>query len=297
MSEGSSASSAGKKEVSDPTPSSSSSTSSTTSSSGGSSNGSWFNELLDGVGLSMPSLPDQVPDVSALVSGALVGATQVCESVDYAADAAAEGLKKARRDALDMQKEVLEPVLSDAWEIGREYSKKYSDAEDWVIGCVRKSVVDAYRSQPELVAGGTAAFLLLAFPRTRNFVVRNTVGRFRSQEGLYKAAVRRKTMLSEKVALTQQESTKLLQRTKMAQQEFQASVKKLRDARNQLDNLQSRLGRLRQESWSVDQSLKEIQKKEALQLRSEVAVNSSMIQKEKKTVSKAIKSIAALSGI
>ena len=50
-------------------------------------------------------------------------------------------------------------------------------------------------------------------------------------------------MLSQSVDLHLQETKKLLDRTKAAKEEFFRAQKKLRDARNQLDSLQTRLHR------------------------------------------------------
>ena len=119
----------------------------------------------------------------------------------------------------------------------------------------------------------------------------------RSQEGLYKSAERRKAVLSQSVDLHLQETKKLLDRTKAAKEEFFRAQKNLRDARNQLDSLQTRLHRTDRTVWGLLDDLSLVRTKEAAGLRTEIAVNKGIVQKQSRLVRGAIKDIAASAGI
>ncbi|QDZ24223.1 hypothetical protein HOP50_12g67600 [Chloropicon primus] len=272
--------------------------------------GDWYGDLqavtsdtLESV-TSFFSLPDGLTgegirreDGENLIKGYVNQAVEaVTTTVDEGAKWASSVFKDVRTQATAQKTAYVDPALRQACHmvsVAREL-------EVQAIGRIRKHYCWAYEQQPELVAFTSFAALVLAFPGTRRMVVRGTL-RLRSQEGLYKRVSQQNTVLAQSVDLQLQETRKLLDRTKVATEEFVRTQKKLKDARNQLDSLQSRLYKTDKSVWGLLDDLSLIKTKEfqkqAQSLQTEVAAKKDEIRKQTKLVQKAIKDIAATAGI
>ena len=224
-----------------------------------------------------------------------LGTKEVTNGVDQSAAWAADALKQARRELQGLETQATQ-VMQENLAFAKVLGDTYTEYETKGIETLRTGITTITRSYPDATLFGGTVLAFLAFPATRRFAVRHTIGRFRSAEGRYKSATRRKEEVRQQVDLHLQDTKKLLERTKLAQEDFVKTQKKLKDARNQLDSLQSRLHKTDQKVWQLLDDLSLIKTKDALALRSEVLINKNVIQKQSKLVKKAIKNIAATAG-
>jgi hypothetical protein len=227
-----------------------------------------------------------------------LGKRDVMLGIETSTTVATDAVKQAREEFFGIKDQVLQSrAAKEACENVRAARATYREYEELAVSTVRRGILDTYDAYPEATIASGSTFLVFAFPTTRRFVLRNTIGRFRSQEGLYKSATRRKEVLEQTVELHLQETNKLLERTKVAKDEFVKTQQKLKNARNQLDSLQSRLHKTDQGIWGLLDDAKTIKKKEALALRSQISLHQKAIRKQNKRVAAEIKSIANTAGI
>ena len=168
----------------------------------------------------------------------------------------------------------------------------YKCAETEAISSVRSVILHSVKDQPEASIAGGSALILFALPVTRRFILRQTILRFRSIEGQYNAALRKKTVLTESIELQLKEANKLLERAKLAKEELRSGQEKLKAARGQLESLQTRLYKTDHKAWTIMDDLSYIRTNEAATLKSEVQLNRSIVQKQNRQVQKFIKDIA-----
>ena len=252
-------------------------------------------EVFSGIGLDTGVFGEVWENVKETLC---VGKREVIQGIEASTTVATDAVRQAREEFFGIKDQVLQSrAAKEACENWRTAKATYREYEDLAVTSVRKGILDTYNAYPEATIAGGSTFLVFAFPTTRRFVLRNTVGRFRSQEGLQKSATRRKEVLGQTVELHLQETNKLLERTKLAKDEFIKTHQKLKDARNQLDSLQSRLYKTDQSIWSLLDDAKTIKTKDALALRSQISLHQKEIRKQTKRVAAEIKSIANTAGI
>jgi len=167
--------------------------------------------------------------------------------------------------------------------------------EQAAIHQVNAHALALHASSPALFWGGATLGASVLFPATRRLILRNTVGRFRSEAGVLKAAARRKEALSQSIDLQMQETKKLVARSQAAREDFLQTQKKLRDARNQLDALQGRLHRTEGEAWHLSADLQRA--KGAQDVVSSARTCGDIAQKQRRLVQQEIKQIAKNCGI
>ena len=218
------------------------------------------------------------------------------ENVDNMAKATADQLSTSWRSAKTSLCEAKREAESLAAPIAAEADRMVKLAESTIgdgAKVAQKLACETYAKNPEIFIAGSFAALVLGLPATR----RRLVMSFRTNEGLLRSATRRQAVLSETVDLHLQETKKLLERTKVAKDEYLNTQKKLRDARNQLDSLQSRLHRTDSTMVALMDELSFLKSKDAAAVRSEVSVHKGVVEKAIKQTRGAIKEIARTAGI
>ena len=255
--------------------------------------------------------------------------------MDLGASWAASAIKDLGAQAAVQREEAEELVFRPLAAEARRMAVLAEEYQAKAMAAARAHYAIAYEKQPLLTTVASVSALVLAFPATRRFVFRSESERvcgcatrrsladpnplpsrsacrsdslrppariqgalrLRSQEGLYKSALRRKTVLEQAVDLHMKETNKLLDRTKAAKAEFVNAQKKLKDARNQMDSLQTRLHRTDRTVWGLLDDLSAVKTKDAVALRSEVQVVRDVGKSTSTKVKRAIKDIAVTAGI
>ncbi|KAL8162825.1 hypothetical protein V2J09_014314 [Rumex salicifolius] len=174
------------------------------------------------------------------------------------------------------------PPLS---ELASDIKQKYVHYEDAFFKTAKGEVLKA-KEHPAIVAGVavTAAFILMRGPR--RFLIRNTLGRFQSEETKFLKAEKNVNGLKLSVDLTKRESKKLLERSALAEKEMQQGHTELLKARDQLHRLTKSFQRAEAQSSDLMEDLREIPLWEAIRLRAEVASTASLLKQEKNSLNK-----------
>ncbi len=174
---------------------------------------------------------------------------------------------------------------------------KVHSYEQAAIHQVNAHALALYGSSPALFWAGATVGASLVFPATRRVILRNTVGRFRSEAGVLKSAERRKEVLRQSIDLQMQETKNLVARSQAAREDFLRTQKKLRDARKQLDALQGRLHRTEGEAWHLGADLSRAKGAAAADVVSSARTCGDLAQKQRRLVQQEIKQIAKNCGI
>lgn len=135
-------------------------------------------------------------------------------------------------------------------------------------------------------ACGGAAVLLL--PGLRGFLFRKTFGRFRSEEGIVVAAERKSKDVKERVAYFASEGTKLDSRLTNAIDQWQTGLSKTQAAAKQLASLAGQVNSIEKSAQKVLTDLRYVSKKDALRLRSEVAMQLAAAQQQRRAIEKVL---------
>lgn len=117
--------------------------------------------------------------------------------------------------------------------------------------------------------GATTIAILL--PVTRRFLWRQTVGRFRSEEAMFRSAERSFASVAESLEGHNSEGQKLLQRLGAAEEQYDTGLRKLVATAKQLSALQKRVRSTEKAAGSLVRDLRELPSRDALGLRAQVA--------------------------
>eukprot|EP00884_Botryococcus_braunii_P022220 jgi/Botrbrau1/8682/Bobra.0087s0035.1 len=142
--------------------------------------------------------------------------------------------------------------------------------EEQIFGKVKEGVDYAMDNKAlTYTVLGVAAFVIL--PGPRRFLFRNTIGRFRSEEAMYKSAEVRAKALAQAVEEQNAEAGKLDLRLAAAIEQWETGRSKVRATARQLQSLQKQARSTEKSGQSLIGLLRELPSKQALALRSEVA--------------------------
>ncbi|PRW57141.1 Uncharacterized conserved UCP022280 [Chlorella sorokiniana] len=173
----------------------------------------------------------------------------------------------------------------------------YEATEEQALALFRRGVrciaVD-YR-QESIAAGVVAAAVLL--PGPRRFLFRHTLGRFRSEEAMFRSAESRYATLRDRVEAQHGELQTLQERLKAAEGEYARSLSNLRSAASDLQGLSSRVHSSSKAANALVRDLRELPSKAALQLRSDAANTAAVAGNQSAAVQKFVKRIAKQYGI
>ena len=149
--------------------------------------------------------------------------------------------------------------------------------------------VSAHRDESIAVGVAAAAILL---PGPRRFLLRNTIGRLRSEEAVVRSAELRGSGVRARVEAHAGEMKKLEERLGLAQAEYTRGLGKLRATASELASLQSRMGSAERAAEQLLQDLRRLPSKQAVQLRADAAKELAEAKGQRKAVERLIKSLA-----
>ncbi|CAN1138199.1 RGS1-HXK1-interacting protein 1 [Linum perenne] len=137
-----------------------------------------------------------------------------------------------------------------------------------------------------------SSFLLLRGPR--RFLLRQTWGRFESEESRFHKAEKSVKDFSSSVGQMKKESQKLIERAALAHKDIKHGHTELMGAGNQIRSLAKSVYKVERQASDLVDGLREIPGREALKLRLEVASMASNLKNQKTELDKQILKISEL---
>ncbi|CAI9108204.1 OLC1v1007756C2 [Oldenlandia corymbosa var. corymbosa] len=174
-----------------------------------------------------------------------------------------------------------------------ELRNQYRTYEDAFFLKVKDELKIA-KKHPALVGGTAAVVGLLLLRGPRRFLLRNTLGRFQSEEARFQRAEESVNEIRLSVDLMKKESMKLIERAGLAQSEMKKGQNELKNAGGQIHNLAKSVRKAETEAGDLMDMLREIPGREALSLRAEVASVASHLQERRVLMDKKITKISEL---
>ncbi|KAK9847556.1 hypothetical protein WJX84_006734 [Apatococcus fuscideae] len=173
-------------------------------------------------------------------------------------------------------------------ETGRAHIAAEREAAfDYMKGCIAAATEYPEFSYPAM---GLAALIIL--PGPRQFFLRQTVGRFRSEEGIFRSAQNKAQQLSESLTDQSTEADKLKQRLSLAWEEYSRGQAKLKATNRELQSLAKRVSKNDAKAQVLLQDLRQLPSAQALALRAQVALSSASAQRQWTALEKDIYSLS-----
>ncbi|KAL4857290.1 RGS1-HXK1-interacting protein 1 [Chlorella vulgaris] len=271
--------------------------------------GEWCN-LWDGkLGEASKALESQLKSATGTAEAALDA------GISAASDAVRAGVSAASRES-----DAVKSRLTQFYETGLAH---YEATEQQALDAVKQGIRFVKHEHPQAsMAAGVAAFFVL-LPGPRRFLFRQTIGRFRSEEAMFRSAEQRYASLKETVEGQQGELQKLQasdgcapvvslsststaaafralllqERLQLAELEYQRGRSKLKSTAGELESLASRVRSSNKVSKSLVRDLRELPSKAALQLRSDAATAAATASGQAKVLDKALWRVAKQYGL
>ncbi|KAK7251943.1 hypothetical protein RIF29_35571 [Crotalaria pallida] len=174
-----------------------------------------------------------------------------------------------------------------------EAVSQYTTYENALFSKIKDGLVVA-REHPALGAGFAISAALLAMRAPRRFLIRNTFGRFRSEEARYASAEKNVKDLSVSLELMKNESKKLLERTTLAEKDMKYGHTELMSTGTQCKQLSKSLYKVEARAADLMDRLREVPSREALALRADVASMVSVLKRQRSVLDKRILKISEL---
>lgn len=168
---------------------------------------------------------------------------------------------------------------------------QYKAYEDAFVREV-KDELTVVRDHPIEACGIAVAAGLLLMRGPRRFLMRNTLGRLKSEEARFTQADSTLKELHQSVEQLKKESKNTLSRTKFSEETMQRGRTKLRDAGHEIQRLTKSIYRTESNAADVMDGLREIPGRNALKLRAEVASMVAELKQQRRELDKRIISIS-----
>ncbi|XP_057539005.1 RGS1-HXK1-interacting protein 1 [Amaranthus tricolor] len=162
---------------------------------------------------------------------------------------------------------------------------RFSYYEDALFKNCKDGLATALQ-HPSMTAGISLAAIFLLVRGPRRFLLRQTLGRFQSEEARFIRAENNLKSLNSSVDLMKKESMKLLQRATLAEKEMINGQTELMKVSKQMQHLTKSVDHVESQAAGLVDLLREIPGREALQLRAEVASVASLIKQQKNILAK-----------
>ncbi|KAG7673427.1 hypothetical protein Ndes2526B_g03128 [Nannochloris sp. 'desiccata'] len=166
-----------------------------------------------------------------------------------------------------------------------------AQADEALMTTLKKGVAIAVENEIASTAAA-ATTLALLLPTTRRLLWRSTFGRFQSAEAAQRAAEQRIVSLGEVIDSQAPELEKLAAQLATARDQYTASLAQLKGAASELRGLASKVDSTDRKARVLMQDLRELRSKHALQMRSDLAIKSSVLAKQKAAVDKVVAKLA-----
>ncbi|KAL0659810.1 hypothetical protein Bca4012_080395 [Brassica carinata] len=135
-------------------------------------------------------------------------------------------------------------------------------------------------------------YLLHAGPR--RFLFRRTLGRFQSEEAQFLRAEKHVQELNMSVDLMKKESSKLLERSALAEKDMKRGLSELMNSGNNIHRLAKSVHKVECEAAGLMDGLRQIPGREAIKLRAEVASMTSLLRQKRIALNKRIMGMSEL---
>lgn len=146
----------------------------------------------------------------------------------------------------------------------------FERTQDQALGKVKEGIAWVQLNDSVTIPVG-ATVLTLMLPGARRFLWRQTIGRFRSEEAMFRSAERSFAAVAESLEGHNSEGQKLLQRMAAAEEQYDTGLKKLVATAKQLSALQKRVRGTEKAAGALVRNLRELPSRDALALRAQVA--------------------------
>lgn len=157
-----------------------------------------------------------------------------------------------------------------------------------------KDEVNTAIEHPAMVGGVALSAALLLMRGPRRFLFRKTLGRFRSEEGLFVKVEKNVADINMSVDIMKKESKKLLERASLAETEMLNGKSALKNSGRQIFSLAKDVYKAEKQAVDLMDGLREVPGREALKLRAEVASMASHLKQQKAALDKKILKISEL---
>ncbi|EFN54813.1 hypothetical protein CHLNCDRAFT_134807 [Chlorella variabilis] len=244
---------------------------------------------------------DKLSTASKVWEDQLKSATGKAEAALDAGISAASEAVRAGVSAAGRESEAVKSRLQRFYDTGLAH---YQATEQQALELMKQGVRFVRKEHPEAsMATGVAAFFVL-LPGPRRFLLRHTIGRFRSEEAMFKSAEQRYAGLKEKAEGHNGELQKLQastavtqERLQLAELEYQRGRAKLKSTAGELESLASRVRGSSKAAKRLITDLRELPSKQALQLRSDAANTANTVGNQAKVLDKALRRVAKQYGL
>ncbi|KAF6253138.1 hypothetical protein COO60DRAFT_464867 [Scenedesmus sp. NREL 46B-D3] len=227
----------------------------------------------------------------------------VKEAADKAATAVDSGLNQASstvRSTLAQATATAQGWLAHGetyWNTAKAHANEtvgyFGTLEDEAVGYL-KGGLEYCVHHPYVSYPAAAAITLAALPGVRRAAYRATLGRLRNPEAVVSSAEAKLSTIGAKAEEFGAESRKLQGRAQLAHEEMMRGYTKLKAARQELQRLESAVGRSERMAGAVLSDLRAMrQNPRATELRSEAALKLSLLRQQRSALQKEIKWIAA----
>ncbi|XVF04527.1 hypothetical protein REPUB_Repub05bG0091500 [Reevesia pubescens] len=169
----------------------------------------------------------------------------------------------------------------------------YKSYEDAFFNKLKEGLMSA-KEHPGAAIGITVTASLFLMPGPRRLLLRNTLGRFQSEEAQFLRAEKNVKELNLSVDLMKKESSKLLERAALAEKDMKRGRAELMKAGGQIQHLAKSVYKVEAEAADLMDGLREIPGREALKLRAEVASMASHLRQQRISLGKRIMKISEL---
>ena len=156
-----------------------------------------------------------------------------------------------------------------------------------------RSSLAAASLYPQAVAACATLGLVAAVPHVRSVVLRNTLGRLRSDEGRLRALERRARNITEDHVVRKNDEEKLITRLTNAQKEYSHAKIKLEAAAAQLRALEQRATAAHESAGTLAAELRIAPSREAALLRADVGKVATDIKRQKSVVTRKLQNLTS----
>lgn len=235
------------------------------------------------VGATGKSLQEQLSSAGAAAEAALESGVDAVSTTVRSGLAAAKSETAAARSRLQQ-----------VYDTGAAHLEA---TEEQALGLLRQGVQYVRVEHPDASLAGAAALAALLLPGPRRFLLRNTLGRLRSEEAVFRSAEMRYGSLKERVEAQQGELLKLQERLAAAEAEYSRGLAKLKSSARELESLGSRVHSSGKAAHGLVKELRQLPSKAALQLRSDAANVAASASSQSRAVERSLKRVAKQYGL
>lgn len=202
-----------------------------------------------------------------------------------------EALRTARVQ-IDQLQDASSQQFAAAQKLADRAKQEYTHYEGLVFKKLKEGVNIAVQN-PNATFGILGVTTLLALRTPRRLLYRYTIGQFRSEEAMLTRAETKVKEMHQTVDSLKNETKKLEERAKLAEEEFLRGMTKLKNSGSQISSLSRGAYKTESSARGLMDSLRDLPGREALRLRAEVASMASEVKQQRNLLDKRVSQIAS----